>query len=129
MGKTVRLQDETYIANDLYSTNERIIGKWIDGKSLYRKVCISTNVTLNSQATLESISSIKEVTKISAMAINSSGFSVAIPTFWSNDLTNQNNKVWVDVGSSRGTIKYQFNSWWTNMAKIIVILEYTKTTD
>lgn len=125
------LNEMQNILNDKfnYTQEEQRIGTWIDGKPLYRKVCISTNVTINSKTTLESISSIKEVIKISAMVINSKGFSVPIQTIWSNDLATQGNKIWVDVGSSNGTVKYELNSWWTNITKIIVILEYTKTTD
>lgn len=38
MGKTIKLQNDTYLANDLYSGNEIVIGKWYDDKTLYRKV-------------------------------------------------------------------------------------------
>lgn len=44
MGKTIKLKNDTYIANELYSRNEHIIGTWIDGKPLYRK---TTKIIIN----------------------------------------------------------------------------------
>ncbi len=40
------LEDITYLKNRcVYSTNEVAIGKWIDGKTIYRKVVSKTNNT------------------------------------------------------------------------------------
>ena len=38
MGRTIKLANDTYLVNDLYSTTEKKVGTWIDGKPLYRKV-------------------------------------------------------------------------------------------
>ena len=38
MGKTIKLANDTYLVNDLYSTTEKKVGKWINGKPIYRKV-------------------------------------------------------------------------------------------
>lgn len=38
MSRTIKLTNETYLVNDLYSTTEKRVGTWINGKPLYRKV-------------------------------------------------------------------------------------------
>lgn len=56
MAKIIKLKDETYIANDIYSTNEIRIGTWIDGKPLYRKVISYVNSsTIGSARTVSNI--------------------------------------------------------------------------
>ncbi len=58
MGKTVKLQDNTYIANELYSTDERMIGTWIDGKSLYRKCYNVSSLPNNTTARIINLNDI-----------------------------------------------------------------------
>ncbi len=42
VGKTIKLANDVYLANDLYSSTEKVVGKWIDGHDLYRKVITGT---------------------------------------------------------------------------------------
>ena len=109
-----------------YSTKETKIGKWIDRKDLYRKVCVVTNIELGNQIDIETIPNVSEVTKITAIQRSTSGFSMPIPTIWQDNLSQRNSMVWVDVQSSGGKVKYQINSGWTSAAKLIIIIEYTK---
>lgn len=38
---------DSFKNNNVYSTTETVIGKWIDNKPIYRKVIQTTNVTFN----------------------------------------------------------------------------------
>lgn len=42
MGNTIKLNNNTYIANEIYDSQEHIIGKY-DGKNLYRKKFVINN--------------------------------------------------------------------------------------
>lgn len=109
-----------------YSTNEVKIGEWIDGKALYRKVCVVNNIVLGTQTDVENIPNVSEVTRITAIQKSTTGFSMPIPTIWQDNLAQRNSYVWVDVKSTGGQVKYQINSGWTSADKLTIIVEYTK---
>ena len=112
-----------------YSTSEKAIGTWTDGKPLYRKVCVATSITLNQQVLVENIPDVNDVARITAVQRSTTGFSMPVPTIWQGDLTNRNSMVWVDVKQTGGEVKYEIKSGWTTAAKLTIIVEYTKTTD
>lgn len=140
MAKSYKVKDDNYIDSNsivhnktklkdilTYSTQETKIGTWIDGKTLYRKVLVFTEL-----ASSYSIgSSITEIVSIKGIIQR-------------KDVSN----VYMQVGgrlnepswlSSFGTIQtlgtqklnmYYGSSWTsTTFDKLIIILEYTKTTD
>lgn len=108
-----------------YSTGEQVIGKWIDGKPLYRKV-IQPVIIIGVNATVSvphGISNLSQVLKVDATF------------FWSNktypfpaiyeDLSKQVAINYID--STNVYIKSFGENWSTQITTII--LEYTKTTD
>ena len=108
-----------------YSTGEQVIGKWIDGKPLYRKV-IQPVIIIGANATVSvphGISNLSQVLKVDATL------------FWSNktypfpaiyeDLSKQVAINYID--STNVYIKSFGENWSTQITTII--LEYTKTTD
>lgn len=114
---------------NVYSDTETIIGTWL-GKPLYRKVSTTTSITLGSQIQLESIANVKECVKLSGVLIGSSGFTIPIGVLWDpSNISTRNTILWMDVGSTSGTLKYQIGTAWTSAVKLIAIVEYTKTTD
>lgn len=44
-------------AKPTFSTNEQVVGKWIDGKTLYTKVLVQTNVTTSTRVYWKTIAS------------------------------------------------------------------------
>ena len=106
-----------------YSTGEQVIGKWIDGKPLYRKV-IQPVIEIGANAIVpHGISNLSQVLKVDATF------------FWSNktypfpaiyeDLSKQVAINYID--STNVYIKSFGENWSTQITTII--LEYTKTTD
>lgn len=116
MGKTIKLLNDTYLVNDYYSTDEIVIGKWVNGKTIYRK---AINFILNSQWQLiGNIPNIQNVIHI----YGSSGIGYTIPYY-----RNSTNYVTFYIGSN-GNIMCDSGSS-DNDRYGYCIIEYTKTTD
>jgi len=112
--------------SDLYSTDEKMIGRWIDGKPLYQKV-VNTGA-LPSVATTKivphGINNIETVVSVEGITKNTNG--THTPLVWAStsafsdtistncDSTNVN----INVGKDRSA--------WTSS---YVTIQYTKTTD
>ena len=111
-----------------YSTEETVCGMWIDGKPIYRKVIDTTySGTINTN-----IQNLDTMVKMNVLAKQTS----------TNDWRNL---PWLYAsGSTYGdpswgggfyfiyassTIKFQLGSSLDDISKLIIILEYTKTTD
>jgi microcystin-dependent protein len=109
-----------------YSTEEKVVGTWIDGKPIYRKV-IDFGIFPNSthKEVQHNISNLQNFVKIDGIAIrNDNNFWQAIPltyrnadTGYNTSLTATQSKVVITCDADRS----MFNGY--------VILEYTKTTD
>ena len=100
-------------ANDIYSTNETVIGTWIDGKPIYRKVVtLSTTKTIDMRGISIShgISNIN--IPIDCKGINNAACAVS-DLFWVNT-----------KNSTSGTF---YNAEGLEDVKFLVF-EYTKTT-
>ena len=109
-----------------YSTTEQRIGTWIDGKPLYRKVLQSSSITLNDGVVLSTISNIDKVCNMRGMISSSTGFNQPIGMIYI-DTFDRNNYIWLDKGT--GEVKYRLKSGWNAINYIMVVVEYTKTTD
>ena len=54
-----------------YSTDERVVGKWIDGSDLYEKIISAGALLNNSEKTVDTgVTGIKEMVEISGVSIN-----------------------------------------------------------
>lgn len=124
MGRTVKLPNDTYIANDLYSTNERIIGKWINGKPIYRKVLDISNIT-SSNTDLVNISSLHrdEIIRIYGMIKTSNNYIYPVPM---NDSSSNYSVIFYNGTSLRGRASLGSGG---TITSAYAIIEYTKTTD
>lgn len=119
MGKTFKLKNDIHIANDLYSTSERVIGTWVDGKTLYRK-CIPITLPNGIQTYVATNVRNANIVKISGYATN--GNSV-IPLMYENIIYSGGAYVYTQDGGATLYIGCNFNgSSYTGY----VILEYTK---
>ena len=101
-----------------YSTDEQVIGTWIDGKPIYRKVFIIENTTTSETDIDVSSLNIENVIDISGIAYNDS---IQLPINFYNE-SGYNSCYYSKHISS---IKYKISH--GNNARIII--EYTKTTD
>lgn len=124
-GKEVIITDDYSCENilDIYSTDEIVVGRWIDGKPIYRKV-VSTNTstTANQWVFITEIISnnINNFIKVEGICnINTS--SVPLPY---GEVNSQINIVATD-GKVRCNVT---NATYLNKPCIIIV-EYTKTTD
>lgn len=109
-----------------YSTEEQVIGTWIDNKPLYRKVF---NITLNSATgnTDTAVGApIKEVTNVRGIVHVQSQYCEPFP----NSVAGTNRIIVYDNNfSTPNTIRVVNNSNIWAGQPFIIILEYTKTTD
>ena len=104
-----------------YSTGETIIGTWIDGKPLYRRVVVKDNIGTSGNAGY-AYAYIDTLTKMQFIAVTS-GVGIIDGNF--NDGTN---KVILQAYKNSPDIDIWFNST-VSCTKLIITLEYTKTTD
>lgn len=106
-------------SSDYYSTDEKIIGRWIDGKPLYQKTFVpSTTYNAGTHNIATGITNIDKMVEIKGVQINNNtGDTFAIDEN-SNDY----------IGYIGGKIVYTKTSTGVTW-KIIVSIKYTKTTD
>ncbi len=131
MGRTVRLPNDTYIVNDLYSTNEKIIGKWIDNKPIYRKVVKYVNnetIGAANQANRYYIPhGIDNLETVISCKCSIGGTYDSL-YFDSDGTKNIIRATWIRRLTSTDIVLEVMNDTWTTRAWYF-ILEYTKTTD
>lgn len=126
---------EKKFTGDVYSTEETVVGTWIDGKPIYRKVIVSNNVTIPKSGSffMQIGASIQDYVSKHIMAKESSNgvfrelplvHNVAVGNqsmvaLYNNEHTGSPNTLEISQGSSVAR----------TFSKVIAILEYTKTTD
>lgn len=124
--------DKTKLDNgEVYSTAETRIGTWIDGKPLYRKVIVATNIATNTENSIAvSDASIISVKKIEGYYIGGGGGNIASSgTLLGAD--SDNTRSYVFYSPANGSLKSYCGVYNTGNGKYDthIILEYTKTTD
>ena len=112
----------TYSADSVYSTDEMIIGRWIDGKPLYRKV-IQGNITSKNQILFVVNENVK--TMVSIYGYDSPDGIYYFPFNYTQSGSTQKA---IFYKKDTDTIEFRSDSY--NPGEVfVVILEYTKTTD
>jgi hypothetical protein len=108
-----------------YSTSEQIIGRWIDGKPLYRKVVEYTNIPLGSSSVDISNLKIAVLRRIEWIKYTDSGTAGETIDY---DNYYHGTSEYFRIFKRLETLQFRIAS---NIApsKITVVLEYTKTTD
>jgi hypothetical protein len=117
-----------YADENDYSTNEHIVGTWIDGKPVYQKTVNCGVLPDDSTKRIDhNISNLKAVLKLSGFTYNGTGGFILIPTYsaqGSNDDPIRlalNNTVIVITTNKTYAISYSND--------VYVTVQYTKTTD
>lgn len=113
--------NELYSIN-VYSTNETVVGKWVDGELLYRKV-ISHTFTSYSGSNYVNIdtglTTTDNICKIEGIAQRSQGYANAFGDFL--DAVVMPNHATIRIIDNQGVLD--------TGTKIYITLEYTKSTD
>lgn len=109
---------------DIYSTEEKIIGTWIDGKPIYRKSLNYVTSSTNFTADISSLNIDKIFIDFSHSYFEQGDFSLPLgiygsSTDWNRPFYNKNTK----------TLYFQFGSVYTMSKDIWITINYTKTTD
>lgn len=108
---------------DLYSTDEMVVGKWIDGKPIYRK---TVPITVTKRSMNYTVEGIDLETPIRAFGlVDSSAEKVTVPLL-NLSLSNYNVGIWLNES---GMIRIEYGSSRTVPESIIVVIEYTKKSD
>ena len=116
------------VDRNVFSTVEKIIGKWIDGKPIYRKVCVINSPVVGTISYAHYISNFKTLISATANGTQANGgqqyFPRAVPgdSNWSLNIGDVNSTTFSLQIANNNTGNYAFT-------KVNVILEYTKTTD
>lgn len=113
---------------EVYSTEETVVGTWVDGKPIYRKVFVFTLSQANTATTIANLAPLNIDDLTLAFGVTQAHSSVStskiihgIPNS-ANELTT----FWISGGSSLGVMT---SSPQRVGCKNTIVLEYTKTTD
>ncbi len=112
------------MTEEIYSTEEQIIGKWIDGKPIYRKVFTGTTNGSNNTIIAKTTLNIDKLINSNGIMYNS-GVQINIGKSESIGNTNGNTRVWIN----NENVVFTVGSDLTIGFSYIAVLEYTKTTD
>lgn len=115
-----------------YSTEEQVIGTWIDGKPLYQKSYAFTNTqsSFSDYVTLYNIPNIDNVIKNSFTALRDLGNNAKLHYTGEGVVhPEQDNNYWIGVREYNGNIQYYINNYGTQITDMIITTQYTKTTD
>ena len=107
-----------------YSTTEKIIGKWIDGKPIYRKVLNVGTVTTQKAYFTHNIANIGKLVNLYGTFNRNDNVQQTMP----GNYTNWETYLY-DISSIEVTINFSDNQWSRNPYDIVIVMEYTKTTD
>lgn len=120
---------------EIYSEEETIIGTWIDGKPIYRKVIKAHTETLPREINV-GVTNVDDLItgkfQLQQSASKDSGWRT-LPWVYNGNLQSEyGNATWVGgwyFNGTVGTVYTQVGSDISSIQKYIIILEYTKTTD
>ena len=111
--------------SDIYSEEERLVGRWTDGKPLYQKTIIISSVSYNTSwhEVAHNISDIDNIGSIEGIVIDSNG-----AAYYPGNTYRPSYTLGILIGATKTAIEYM-NNWLESASKLIVTLQYTKTTD
>lgn len=114
--------------NDLntYSTDEQVVGTWIDGSPIYRKAIAISSLPNNTTTTYShDIDNFSRLVNLKATWYDSSD------ARWYNDIRfdSSTTKICFYCNTTNIIIEGIGTNWSTRASNCVVIIEYTKTTD
>lgn len=104
-----------------YSTEEKVVGKWIDGKTIYEKVIIIDNPTSGVDVLYShSISNFNHVININVVYITNGGIEYSEPIYLNSNYARS---------CAIDSTKLYITTKGGNYTQLYVTIQYTKTTD
>lgn len=119
-GKLYGLKKSENILHE-YSTEEKVVGKWIDGKPLYEKTFSSITITNNADNFVSDDFGDKTIRHFQ---IDFNGIS--------NNLTSSNNysdTLFINTSNQLMYYLSRSDTWWNGLNTADITVQYTKTTD
>lgn len=129
-GKAVEIP--RYYNSDGYSLTETRIGTWIDGKPIYRMVVETTTPSVgNTDVELVSgLPLVESLIRFDSFFYASDGSSAPFAAVYNSGSQQTVRGIWYSPSGSVGTIRGQVYNKDSELNKpLVVILEYTKSTD
>lgn len=126
---SVEVTTKIATAKEIYSTEEQVIGTWIDGKPLYRKVIINNGPFVKGEQVFNNgITNVDKIINVYGMARRNDGRDQPLPT------TYFNSSIWnvsiFDVSKTQYSLMLGDNQVELHqITQLEIIFEYTKTTD
>ena len=133
MAKSIKLKNNVYIDSSgivygrntldsifIYSTGEKIIGKWTDNKNIYRKVINTGQISSATKTVNHGISGLSNVINVYGICKSAAGNYYTLPRI---EPSNQNAQIALSVSNTAITIQTGTNA---NFASSFVVIEYTK---
>lgn len=120
----------TFNRSDLYSTDEQLIGRWIDGKPIYQKSIIASNPVVGNNTIPHNITNLDRVVKCDGTVMrNGDNFTFSLPICYVPNVTQ-----WsiATSGISKSTVNITVGDGFTGtyaLSDLVITLQYTKTTD
>ena len=110
-----------------YSTDEQVVGTWIDGSTIYEKtISISSVVKDGSWHTVQhNISNLDKAIKLQGIAINSLNEYYAVPSSRAAIL-DPDVPLAISLIVDRTNIRYM-NNWINNVSELYITIQYTKS--
>jgi hypothetical protein len=116
-------------SND-YSTDEKVVGTWLDGKPLYQRTFSGTLPTIASKNTYEmvqfSLPSIALICEFKGLLIDNV-FPCIMPIPTISDLVDAQIKAYYDITIEKLVVKCNVPAW--SGKDFYITIQYTKTTD
>ena len=109
--------------NNVYSSDEIVIGKTKDGKNVYRKI-IETNSATAKQEWKNIIGNIKEIFSFTGNLVANSSEAKILPF-----TTSGTDSIWFQLNTNTHYFQEAHSNSVYNNKNMKIILEYTKTTD
>lgn len=120
--------DEIYSANVMnYDTTERVIGTY-NGKPLYRKMFVYTNLTANTNNNFD-WNSTNIIVNIYGIVIGDSGFRASLNSIFGSDLARDRATCYYAASTNKLRSYCGSNLTGNNIYNTNIVVEYTKTTD
>lgn len=127
MLETVKHNDKHYATEIPYSTEERRVGTWIDGKPLYRKVINVTNPVKGTTTSIASGVSNIEFAYFENAFIYKSDDGSCRPIMLADSLEPTSTRIIVQVAPTG--LAYYLGTNFQYFTNLYMIINYTKTTD
>lgn len=122
---------ESVASNDVYSTEETVVGTWIDGKPVYRTTFVFTSAATDHAITLKA--DVDGIVSSCGYVETSSGKKIQFPYSYTygKDFPMYYSYLWVMIDSSNNLSVQTIENKTSSLANrpCVLTVEYTKTTD